>query len=69
VKHIIDDSPVWTDLLKIRHIYLSGRKIDTKNGENTLLWQDAWLEERSICIIALVLYDLCREKALQSTNS
>jgi hypothetical protein len=30
VKHRINDSPVWTDLLKIKHIYLSGRKIETK---------------------------------------
>jgi hypothetical protein len=63
VKHRIDDSPVWTDLLKIKHIYLSGRKIETKNWtKNTMRWHDAWLEEKPICIIAPVLYDLCRGK-------
>jgi hypothetical protein len=33
VSHRIDDSPVWTDLLRIKHIYLGGRKIQVKNGK------------------------------------
>jgi hypothetical protein len=45
VKHRIDDSPVWTNLLKIRHFYLRGRKIEVRNGKNTLLWQDVWFEK------------------------
>jgi hypothetical protein len=29
------DSPVWTDLLKVKQIYLRGRQIITKKMENT----------------------------------
>ena len=38
VKHIRDDSPTWTDLLKIRMVYLRGRRIHTRNGKKTLFW-------------------------------
>ena len=27
------DSPIWTDMLKIRHIYLRGRRVVVKNGQ------------------------------------
>jgi hypothetical protein len=40
VQHRLGDSPIWTDLLKIKKIYLSGRVINVKNGRNTLLWTD-----------------------------
>lgn len=33
-------TPVWSDLLKVRHIYLQGRVLKTRNGEHTLFWQD-----------------------------
>ena len=40
VKHWLDDSPIWSDLLKIRQVYLSGRQVHVKNGKNTLAWED-----------------------------
>jgi hypothetical protein len=36
VSHKIHDSPVWADLLKIKNLYLRGRRIDIKNGEGSL---------------------------------
>lgn len=36
VNHKASDSPVWADLLKIRNIYLQGRKMIIGNGEKTL---------------------------------
>ena len=36
IKHKADDSPIWSDLLKIRQFYLNGRSITTKNGQSTL---------------------------------
>jgi len=62
VKHKIDDSPVWTDLLSVRHIYLKGRSLKVNNGKNTLFWEDSWLNNQPLCIRAPFLYDLCNEK-------
>jgi hypothetical protein len=53
------DSPVWKDLLKIRHIYLKGRKFRVNNGKKVSFWTDIWLEEKPLCILYPVLYDLC----------
>ena len=33
VKHRLDDFPIWSDLLKIRMVYLKGRQIHTRNGK------------------------------------
>jgi hypothetical protein len=37
VTHRLDDSPAWHDLLKIKNIYLRGRKIETKKGRPNLI--------------------------------
>jgi len=36
VKHRIDDSPVWSDLLKVKQFYMSNRKIKVHNGLSAL---------------------------------
>jgi hypothetical protein len=56
------DSPVWADLLKVKQIYLRGRQIITKNGKLTLIWKDKWLHDQPLCIVALVLFEWCKEK-------
>jgi hypothetical protein len=53
---------VWTDLLRIKHIYLGGRKIQVKNGKKTLFWKDEWIGEKPICMMAPVLYEWCPQK-------
>lgn len=42
VKHRPNDSPVWTDLLLkvIKHTYLGGRCIKTRNRKKTSFWKD-----------------------------
>jgi len=66
VKHRLDDSPVWNDLLKVKHIYLKGRKIKVKNGKGTSFWVDAWLEKKPLCVLHPVLYDLCTDKNIST---
>jgi hypothetical protein len=39
-----NDSPIWSDLLKIRHIYLMGREIKIGNGRMVSFWLDCWLD-------------------------
>jgi hypothetical protein len=56
------DSPVWKDLLKISHIYLQGREFKLNNGKMVSFWLDSWMDNKPICIIYPVLYDLCTHK-------
>ena len=37
VKHRLDDSPIWIDLLKIREVYLRGRVIQVANGKKNFV--------------------------------
>jgi len=62
IKHKADDSPIWSDLLKIRQFYLKGRSVTTKNGQSTLFWDDPWLHQKPLCILHPVLYDICQDK-------
>jgi hypothetical protein len=40
ITHRHDDSPVWKDLLQVRHIYLSGKEIKVQSGRNVSFWYD-----------------------------
>jgi hypothetical protein len=54
VPHRLDDSPLWSDLLKIRHIYLKGRTYKMNNGKNV----SVWLDDTPLCLCYPMLYDL-----------
>lgn len=59
VKHKQTDSPVWSDLLKIKSIYLHGRRVKILNGKNTSFWNDIWLYSDSLNNLFPDLYKLC----------
>jgi len=59
VHHRLNDSSIWTDLLKVKQFYLKGRTIHTKNGKNTLFWLDSWLDNKPLSVVHSVLFDLC----------
>jgi hypothetical protein len=48
VSHRQLDSPMWSDLLKIRDIYLQGRRMHGKNGQRTLFWKDRWMFDQPL---------------------
>jgi hypothetical protein len=58
----MDDSPIWKDLMKIRHLYLKGREYKINNGKSISFWLDVWLDDQPLCISYPVLYDLCVDK-------
>jgi hypothetical protein len=62
VKHKQTDSPMWADLLKIKHIYLQGRKMNIKNGKSTSVWKDIWLYDEPLCTLFPVLFKLCEQQ-------
>jgi hypothetical protein len=62
VNNRIDDSPVWKDLLKVKHVYLAGRQVNVRNGKSVLFWRDIWLDDRPLCLVTPTLFDLCVDK-------
>jgi hypothetical protein len=44
------------------HIYLRGRKVETRNGKMYLFWLDPWQCEEPLCLKFPVLFDLCENK-------
>jgi hypothetical protein len=62
IKPSIFDSPVWSDLLKIRHIYLKGREYKLNNGKLISFWLGVWIGNEPLCTTYPILYDLCLEQ-------
>jgi hypothetical protein len=63
VKNRQSDSPKWCDIVKIRHIYLQGRKFMVNNGKLVSFWLDSWLEDKPLCSVYPILYDMCTNKS------
>ena len=62
VNRTLDDSPVWYDLLKVKHIYLRGREIKVKNGRDCAFWMDNWLDKKALYEISPALFTLCKNR-------
>jgi hypothetical protein len=58
----INDSPIWSDLLKVRHIYLTRRGIKINNWQRLSFWLDSWLEGVPLCQQYPVLYELAEKQ-------
>jgi hypothetical protein len=55
----MNDSPLWRDLMKVRYIYLRGRRYKVNNGRNASFWKDLWIGDKPLCLAYPVLLDLC----------
>jgi hypothetical protein len=65
VTHKASDSPMWSDLLKVKDVYLHGRSIKIGNGINTRFWCDTWLYDKPISVIVPILLTLCNQKEVK----
>ena len=52
------NSPVWNQLISIRDIYTSGRKLIVGNGNSTSFWKDTWLCDTSLQEKFPLLFDI-----------
>ena len=62
VGHKLNESPMWSDVLKIKHIYLQGRSVSIGNGMMTKFWLDPWVYKEPLSVIAPILFELCDNK-------
>jgi hypothetical protein len=46
----LKNSPVWNDLLKVRHVYLKGRSMKVGNGKNTSFWHNRWCGQQECSV-------------------
>jgi hypothetical protein len=64
IKERMSDSPIWKDLLKVRQIYLQGRKYKINNEKSVSFWLDKWLDDKPLCVAYPILFDLCADKRI-----
>jgi hypothetical protein len=63
-RHRAGDSPLWSDMLHIREVYLCGRRMNVGNGHRTSFWGDAWCGHTPLKEKFLELYDICNEQII-----
>jgi hypothetical protein len=49
--------------MKVRHIYLKGRDIKSRNEKLVSFWLDPWLENTPLCQAYPILYELATSKS------
>jgi hypothetical protein len=62
LKSNVKNSPVWNDLLKVKHIYLKGRIISVGNGPNKIFWEDLWCGMVALKDKFKELFEVCTEQ-------
>lgn len=62
VKHKQSDSSMRTDLLKVRNLYLQGRRFIVGNGKKILFWKDSWLYDRPISLLFPDLFKMAQQR-------
>jgi hypothetical protein len=62
VKHKQTDSSVWADLIKVKEIYLQGRKMCVRDGKSTLVWKGTCLYRDPLCTLFPDLFKICGQK-------
>lgn len=62
IKHRQTDSLVWSDLLKVRDLYLEGRRMRVGDGKSTDVWNDKWCGNFSLREKFQNIYDICHEQ-------
>jgi hypothetical protein len=58
------NSPVWNNLIKIKELYLAGRKIIIGNGRDTDFWRDPWCGDYTLKNKFGELFDICNEQSM-----
>jgi hypothetical protein len=51
----VNDSSLWKDLLKIRHIYLMGREYKVNNRKSVNFWMDVAGRQTTVCNISTAI--------------
>ena len=57
-----NDSAIWKDLLKVKHIYLQGRVMMVNSGECTDFWHDAWCGGKPFSELYPILWFFCQQQ-------
>jgi hypothetical protein len=53
---------MWANLLKIRNLYLQGRKFLVGNGKKILFWKDRWLYDKPLDILFPDLFKMAQHQ-------
>lgn len=56
------DSPCWKAIMKVKEVYMAGRKIKINHGDLVRIWQDPWLLDIPLKSRFPILFDICQDQ-------
>jgi hypothetical protein len=68
-RHRSNDSPLWSDMLHVRDIYLCGRRMAVGNGCRTSFWKDVWCGHTPLMDKFPEIYEICNEQTISVADS
>jgi hypothetical protein len=65
------DSPLWTYMLKVKSVYLSGMRMrmHVGDGKLTSFWYDAWCSTHPLKEIFPDIFNICNEQGMTVTEA
>jgi hypothetical protein len=62
------DSPFWKGLMKVKEDFLSRGSFTVGNGEDTIFWEDTWLEKKFLAQQYPSIYSIVHRKNVSVAN-
>jgi hypothetical protein len=62
IEHRQVDSPCWSELLKVKTLYLEDRTMRVGNGKKTSFWDDAWCTQIPLKTMFASLFVICEQQ-------
>lgn len=69
ISHNQTDSSCWTDLIKVKEVYLKGRKMIVGDEKKTDFWDDCWCCSEPLKVKFPELYSVINEQHLNVSQA
>ena len=62
IRSRFSDSPSWKSIMKVKDVYIAGRKVNINKGDLARVWHDPWVDNGILREHFPVLYDICQDQ-------
>ena len=62
IRSRFSDSPCWKSIMKVKDVYMAGRKVNINKGDLARVWHDPWVDNGILRERFPVLYDICQDQ-------
>lgn len=68
IKTRVSDSPCWKSIMKVKELYMAGRRIMIGKGDLARVWKDVMYENKPLCDHYRELFSICHNQECTVEN-